>query len=62
VILARNSIASIKDFKGKNCGGTRRIGHFFVLQVLAEAGLSGKDVTFVNTPADAAAAAPGWQH
>ncbi len=58
VILARNSIASIKDFKGKKIaaelGG---IGHFFVLQVLAEAGLSGKDVTFVNTPADAAAAA-----
>lgn len=58
VILARNSIKSIKDFKGKKIavelGG---IGHFFLLQVLAEAGLSGKDVTLVSTPPDAAAAA-----
>ncbi len=58
VILARNSIASIKDFKGKKIavelGG---IGHFFLLQVLAKAGLSDKDVTLVNTPPDAAAAA-----
>ncbi|PSB30453.1 ABC transporter substrate-binding protein [Stenomitos frigidus] len=58
VILARNSIKSIKDFKGKKVavelGG---IGHFFLLQILAEAGLTGKDVTLVNTPPDAAAAA-----
>ncbi|XGV99531.1 MAG: ABC transporter substrate-binding protein [Leptolyngbya sp. BL-A-14] len=58
VILARNNIKSIKDFKGKKIavelGG---IGHFFVLQILAEAGLTGKDVTLVNTPPDAAAAA-----
>lgn len=58
VILARNNIKSIKDFKGKKIavelGG---IGHFFLLQVLAEAGLTGKDVTLVNTPPDAAAAA-----
>lgn len=58
VILARNSIASVKDFKGKKIaveqGG---IGHFFVLQVLAEAGLTAKDVTLLNTPPDAAAAA-----
>ncbi len=57
-ILARNSIGSIKDFKGKKIavelGG---IGHFFLLQILAEAGLTGKDVTLVNTPPDAAAAA-----
>ena len=58
VILARNSIKSIKDFKGKKIavelGG---IGHFFLLQILAEAGLTGKDVTLINTPPDAAAAA-----
>ncbi len=58
VILARNSIQSIKDFKGKKIavelGG---IGHFFLLQILAEAGLTAKDVTLVNTPPDAAAAA-----
>ena len=60
VVMARNSIGSIKDFKGKKIaveiGG---IGHFFLLQILAEAGLSGKDVTLVNAPPDAAAAA--WQ-
>ena len=58
VVLARNSIKSIQDFKGKRIaveiGG---IGHFFVLQILAEAGLTGKDVTLVNTPPDAAAIA-----
>ncbi len=58
VLLARNSIKSIKDFKGKRIaveiGG---IGHFFVLQILAEAGLTGNDVTLVNTPPDAAAIA-----
>ncbi|XGV99529.1 MAG: ABC transporter substrate-binding protein [Leptolyngbya sp. BL-A-14] len=56
VVMARNSIKSIKDFKGKRIaveiGG---IGHFFVLQILAEAGLTGQDVTLVNTPPDAAA-------
>jgi NitT/TauT family transport system substrate-binding protein len=58
VIMARNSIASVKDFKGKKIGAEiGGIGHFFVLQVLAEAGLSEKDVTLVNTPPDAAAAA-----
>ncbi len=58
VIMARNSIASVKDFRGKKIGAEiGGIGHFFVLQVLAEAGLSEKDVTFVNTPPDAAAAA-----
>lgn len=58
VMIARNSIRSIQDFKGKKIavelGG---IGHYFVLQVLAEAGLSARDVTLVNTPPDAAAAA-----
>ena len=58
VILARNSIKSIQDFKGQKIavelGG---IGHFFVLQVLTEAGVDPKDVALVNTPPDAAAAA-----
>jgi NitT/TauT family transport system substrate-binding protein len=56
-ILARNSVADIPDFKGKKVavqvGG---LGHFFLLQVLEEAGLSGKDVELVNTAPDAAAA------
>ena len=58
VILARNSIQSIQDFKGKKIavelGG---IGHFFLLQVLQEAGVDPKDVSLLNTPPDAAAAA-----
>ena len=58
VIMARNSITSIKDFKGKKIGTELGgIGHFFVLQVLAEAGLSEQDVTLVNLPPDTAAAA-----
>ncbi len=58
VVMARNSIASIQDFKGKKIGTELGgIGHFFVLQILAEAGLSEKDVTLINTPPDAAAAA-----
>lgn len=58
VILARNSIQSIEDFRGKQIavelGG---VGHFFVLQVLAEAGLTVEDVELLNTPPDASAAA-----
>ncbi|MBW4417648.1 MAG: ABC transporter substrate-binding protein [Myxacorys californica WJT36-NPBG1] len=58
VVLARNSVASIQDFKGKKIGAELGgIGHFFVLQVLAEAGLSENDVTIVNVLPDAAAAA-----
>ena len=57
-ILARNTIKSINDFKGKKIavqqGG---VGHFFLLQILAEAGLSGNDIQIVNTTPDAAAAA-----
>jgi len=57
-ILARNSIKSIADFKGKRVaveqGG---VGHFFVLQVLKEAGLSEKDITIINADAPTAAAA-----
>jgi NitT/TauT family transport system substrate-binding protein len=57
-ILARNQIASIADFKGKKVavqqGG---VGHFFLLQILATAGLSEKDIEIVNTAPDAGAAA-----
>ncbi len=58
VILARNSIGSIKDFKGKKIGvELGGIGHFFLLQILAQAGLTEKDVTLTNAPPDTAAAA-----
>lgn len=57
-ILARNSIGDIKNFKGKQIaveeGG---VSHFFLLQVLKEAGLSGNDVKITNVTPDAAAAA-----
>ncbi|WP_339383511.1 aliphatic sulfonate ABC transporter substrate-binding protein [Oculatella sp. LEGE 06141] len=57
-ILARNSIGDIQAFKGKQVavqeGG---LGHFFLLQVLQEAGLSGDDIKIVNISPDAAAAA-----
>jgi NitT/TauT family transport system substrate-binding protein len=57
-ILARNSIKDVADFKGKeiavDVGG---VSHFFLLQVLEEAGLSSEDVTIVNLTPDAAAAA-----
>lgn len=57
-ILARNTIASVADIKGKKVAleeGT--VSHYFFLQVLAEAGLTEKDITLINTtPADAAAA------
>ena len=57
-ILARNSISDIKAFKGKKValeeGG---VSHFFLLQVMKEAGLSRNDVTIVNLTPDAAAAA-----
>jgi NitT/TauT family transport system substrate-binding protein len=57
-ILARNSIPDIKAFKGQTIaievGG---VGHFFLLQVLKEAGLNGNDVKLSNMAQDAAAAA-----
>ncbi len=57
-ILARNSVKDIADFKGKTVaveeGG---VSHFFLLQVLKEAGLSGSDIKLVNVTPDAAAAA-----
>lgn len=57
-ILARNSVASIADFKGKQVGVQKGgVGHFFLLQVLAESGLKESDVTIVDVAPDAAAAA-----
>ncbi|MBD2305536.1 ABC transporter substrate-binding protein [Chroococcidiopsis sp. FACHB-1243] len=57
-ILARNSVTDIKAFKGKKVAVERAsVSHFFLLQVLAEAGLSEKDITIVSTTPDAAAAA-----
>ena len=57
-ILARNSIKDIADFKGKKVavdqGG---VSHFFLLQVLEEAGLGANDVELINMTPDAAAAA-----
>jgi NitT/TauT family transport system substrate-binding protein len=57
-ILAKNSIPDVQSFKGKEIaveiGG---VSHFFLLQVLKEAGLSDKDVTLINLTPDAAAAA-----
>lgn len=57
-ILARNSIGEIADFKGKRIAVQKGgVGHFFVLQVLAEAGLKESDVRLVDTTPEAAAAA-----
>ncbi len=57
-ILARNSISSIKDFKGKKIAVEKgAVSHFFLLKVLTAVGLSEGDVTLVNVdPAGAAAA------
>ncbi len=57
-ILARNSIASIADFKGKKIAVEQgAVGHFFLLQVLKEVGLSDQDITIINADASTAAAA-----
>ena len=57
-ILARNSIGEIADFKGKQVAVQKGgLGHFFLLQVLAEAGLSEDDIKIIDTGPDAAAAA-----
>lgn len=57
-ILARNSIADIKDFKGKQIAvEVGAVSHFFLLQVLKSAGLSSSDVKIINVTPDAAAAA-----
>ncbi len=57
-ILAKDSITSIADFKGKRVAvDTSGVSYFFLLQVLKEAGLSKDDITAVNTEPAAAAAA-----
>ena len=57
-ILAKESVASIEDFAGKQIAvDTSGVSYFFLLQVLQEAGLSQDDVTIVNTDPAAAAAA-----
>ncbi|MBW4632431.1 MAG: ABC transporter substrate-binding protein [Iphinoe sp. HA4291-MV1] len=56
-ILARNKIASIADFKGKEIAvEIASASHFFLLRVLEQAGLTEKDVRIINTTTDAAAA------
>ena len=57
-ILAKDSITSIEDFKGKKVAvDTSGVSYFFLLQVLKEAGLTKDDITAVNTEPAAAAAA-----
>lgn len=57
-ILARNSIADVADFKGREIAvEVGAVSHFFLLQVLEEAGLSADDVTITNLTPDAAASA-----
>ncbi len=57
-ILAKDSITSIEDFKGKQVAvDTSGVSYFFLLQVLKEAGLTKDDITAVNTEPSAAAAA-----
>ncbi|WP_041244018.1 ABC transporter substrate-binding protein [Gloeobacter kilaueensis] len=57
-LLASNHIGNIADLKGHKVAlEYGSVSHFFFLQVLAQAGLGSQDVTIVNTPPDAAAAA-----
>jgi NitT/TauT family transport system substrate-binding protein len=57
-ILARNSISDIKDFEGKEIAVQKGgLGHFFLLQILDEVGLSGKDIKIIDTDPESAAAA-----
>lgn len=57
-ILARKNIKEVKDFKGKRIAVEKgSVSHFFLLQVLNEAGLSEKDVTIVSMLSDQAAVA-----
>jgi NitT/TauT family transport system substrate-binding protein len=57
-ILARNSIKSIADFKGKQIAVEEfAVSHFLLLQVLDTVGLKESDVQLVNLAPDAAAAA-----
>jgi len=57
-ILARNSVADVADFKGREIAvEVGAVSHFFLLQVLEEAGLTADDVTITNLTPDAAASA-----
>lgn len=57
-ILARNSIADIKDFKSKQIAvEIGSVSHFFLLQVLKDVGLSENDIKITNATPDAAATA-----
>ena len=57
-ILARNSITDIADFKDKDVAvELNGVSHFFLLQVLKEAGLNETDININNLTPDAAAAA-----
>ncbi len=57
-LLARNSIESVADLAGQQIAvETHGVSHFFLLEILAEAGLSEEDVTLINAAPDAAAAA-----
>lgn len=57
-ILARNSVSDIADFKGRQVGvNVGGVSHFFLLQVLEEAGLSEQDIELTNLTPDAAATA-----
>jgi NitT/TauT family transport system substrate-binding protein len=48
--VARNSVVDVADFKGKRVAVQKQgVGHFFLLQILAEAGLTEKDITIVDT-------------
>ncbi|MBE9180232.1 ABC transporter substrate-binding protein [Oculatella sp. LEGE 06141] len=56
--LARKSVRDISDFKGKQIVVQRGgVGHFLLLQVLAEAGLTESDISIADIEVDAAAAA-----
>lgn len=57
-ILARNTIDSIADFKGKQIAVEEfAVSHFLLLQVLDTVGLKESDVQLINLAPDAAAAA-----
>lgn len=57
-ILARNSVSSIKDFKGRQVAVQKGgVGHFFLLQILASAGVKEEDVKIIDTTPEAGAAA-----
>lgn len=57
-ILARKKIADVAAFKGQKIAVEKNgVSHFFLLEVLSDAGLSEKDVQLIDLPPDAAAAA-----